>query len=98
MKNFIVCILVVLALPSSLFSQQNCYWVKFKDKNNNPFTLDNPQQFLSQLSINRRIQQGIPLDSTDLPLTPGYVDSVAAYSTMLLNRLKWDNLVVVMVD
>lgn len=98
MKIFIACILIILTLPQSIFSQQNCYWVKFKDKNNNPFSLDRPQEFLSQLSINRRIQQGIPLDSTDLPLTPSYVDSVSAYSTMLVNRLKWDNLVVVMVD
>src|SRR5271170_6639853 len=98
MKNFIVCILIVLTLPVSLFSQLNNYWVKFKDKNSNPFSLSNPQQFLSQRSIDRRTQQGLSLDSTDLPLTPAYVDSVAAYSTTLVHRLKWDNMVVVTID
>jgi serine protease AprX len=71
------------------------FWVKFKDKNSDGYSLSNPGQFLSQKSITRRSIQGIAIDSTDLPITQSYIDSITPFTTQLVHRLKWFNMVIV---
>ncbi len=88
-------LLLFLLITSFSFSQNNKYWIRFKDKNNNSFSLSNPQQFLSQKSIDRRSKQHIPLNETDLPLSLAYIDSLAPFIGHLDHRLKWFNTVVV---
>jgi len=68
-----------LLIATLSFSQKSKYWIKFKDKNNNSFSLSNPQQFLSQKSIDRRVKQHIPLNETDLPLSENYIDSLSPF-------------------
>lgn len=89
--------LLFLALLSFSFTfcQQNKYWVRFKDKNHNTYTLQQPLQFLSQKSVERRVNQHIPLTETDLPVSPGYIDSISPYIGYLDHRLKWFNTIVV---
>ena len=99
MKRHLLTILFSVSL-SLLFGQNPSnyyYWIKLKDKNNNPYSLNNPTQFLSQRSIDRRVFQGIPLDITDLPITPAYIDSIQPYTTEIIHQLKWFNIVVVMI-
>lgn len=68
------------------------YLVKFKNKSTNPFSLSNPAAFLSQRSIDRRTRYGIALDSTDLPVTPRYLDSIRSVPNVtILNVSKWHN-------
>lgn len=54
------------------------YYIRFSDKEGTPYSLDNPQAFLSQKSIQRRIDWGISLDWRDLPVNPNYVTEVLA--------------------
>lgn len=54
------------------------FWVSFTDKNNSPFSISQPQEFLSQRSMDRRISQGIPVTLQDLPPNPAYIDSLKA--------------------
>lgn len=81
-----------------LFAQNNKYWIRFTDKNNNAFSVSNPQQFLSAQSIERRTKQNISISESDLPLSTVYVDNISPYITQLIHRLKWFNLVVVQID
>jgi len=68
------------------------YFVQFTDKNNSPYNLSNPLDFLSQKSIDRRTNQGYTLDDSDLPVNFWYIDSVAnAGNVVLLNKTKWFN-------
>jgi serine protease AprX len=68
------------------------YIVRFKDKTGTPFTINNPAQFLSVKAIARRTKQNIAIDETDLPITPGYIDSVRlAGNVTILDRSKWLN-------
>ena len=80
MRNCLL-VLILLGCSSVLRSQvmdaTPYYWIKFKDKNNNGYSLSNPNQFLSQQSIDRRTKQGISLDITDLPITQSYIDSIS---------------------
>jgi subtilisin family serine protease len=69
----------------------NKYFVKFTDKNNSPYSIDNPSEYLSQRAIDRRQNQGIPITVSDLPVNPSYLEGVAGTGATILNRTKWFN-------
>ncbi|HLY71480.1 MAG TPA: hypothetical protein VKR53_17215, partial [Puia sp.] len=77
-------------------AQYSRYIVQFTDKKGTPFTLDNPSEYLSSQSMARRIKQHIIIDSTDLPLTPAYVDSILSQpGIQFLNLSKWFNQILI---
>lgn len=69
----------------------NIYWVQFTDKNNSPYSLDDPEAYLSQRALQRRANQGIAIDEYDLPVNPQYLQAVADCGAQLLNPSKWLN-------
>ena len=69
----------------------NVYWVQFKDKDNSPYSIDNPEAFLSQRALQRRANQGIGIDEYDIPVNPQYLQAVADCGAELLNPSKWLN-------
>ena len=72
------------------------YWVQFTDKDATPYSIGEPEQFLSARSIARRQAQGISIDETDLPVDPGYISAVLATgSVQLVNRSKWFNAITI---
>ncbi len=86
---------------TSAFSQDPLtvkYWIGFKDKKYTQYSLDTPQEYLSQRAIDRRTRYGIPIDSTDLPVNKVYLDSVAAVEGVAITTVsKWLNGCVVLV-
>jgi hypothetical protein len=94
MKKFFGCLLTVLALSLTSEAQVSRYIIRFKDKGTSPFSLNNPSAYLSQRAIDRRTRYGIVIDSTDLPVTARYIDSVRSAGTVtILNTSKWLNAV-----
>jgi len=79
------------------FSQvaPNRYWVKFTDKNNTPYSISNPEDFLSQKAIDRRLAHEIPIMENDLPVDPVYIQGVVNTGATLLNTSKWFNSVTI---
>ena len=72
------------------------YWVQFTDKSQTPFSIAQPEEFLSARSIARREKQNIAIDQLDLPVDPAYVGALlAAGQFELLNRSKWFNAVTI---
>lgn len=91
MKKLLGFLFIALIINSSGFSQTK-YIIQFRDKGSNPFSLDSPSDFLSQRAIDRRSTYSIALDSTDLPVTPRYLDSIrSAGNVTVLNASKWLN-------
>ncbi|MDB5223945.1 MAG: family serine peptidase [Chitinophagaceae bacterium] len=90
-------ILLLIFIGTLFFSkdskaQFSKYIIRFKDKAGTPYSINNPSQYLSPRSIQRRVRQHISIDSTDLPITPRYIDSVQlAGSVTILNKSKWLN-------
>jgi hypothetical protein len=81
---------------SLLLSAQKRYVVRFTDKNGTPYSLSNPSAYLSAKAIQRRSNQGIAIDSTDLPVLQRYIDSVRlAGAVTILNTSKWLNQVAI---
>ena len=69
----------------------DAYYIQFTDKNNSPYSIDNPEEFLSQRAINRRNIQEIEIVENDLPVNPEYLQGVADAGATLLNATKWLN-------
>ena len=65
------------------------------DKQGTTFSVDKPQRFLSERSIARRQRQGLPIDSTDLPVPHQYVRQFAVKGATVLGTSRWQNTVVV---
>lgn len=69
----------------------NIYWVQFTDKNNSPYSIDNPEAYLSPRALQRRANLGIGIDDYDIPVNPQYLQAVADCGAELLNPSKWLN-------
>ncbi len=77
-------------------AQNTKYIVRFKDKAGTPFSLNTPTAYLGPRAIQRRAKYNIAIDSTDLPITPRYIDSLRlAGNVIILNASKWLNQVAI---
>ena len=65
--------------------------VYFTDKNNTPYSIENPEAFLSQRAIDRRARHGITVDAQDLPVDPVYVQQVQSLGAEVPYTSKWLN-------
>ena len=87
--------LLFLLIVTSLFAQAqvatDIYWVQFTDKNDSPYSIDNPEAYLSPRALERRARQGIGIDEYDIPVNPQYLQAVAACGAEILNPTKWLN-------
>ncbi len=68
-----------------------CYYVQFTDKNNSPYSLDRPEEFLTQRALNRRQAQNIAVTENDIPVNPQYIQGVAATGAEIINPTRWLN-------
>jgi serine protease AprX len=69
--------------------------IEFIDKSNSPFSLQRPQEFLSEKAINRRNRQKISLTTKDLPVNPAYLAAIQQAGGVVRYPLKWSNSCVV---
>ncbi len=87
--------LLLLLFMASLFAEAqiatNIYWVQFTDKNDSPYSIDNPEAYLSPRALQRRANLGITVDEYDIPVNPQYLQAVADCGAQLLNPSKWLN-------
>ena len=71
------------------------YRLQLIDKEGSPYTLSRPEEFLSMKSLERRKRQGLSLDSTDLPVSPRYLQQLREQGLRVVSQSKWNNSVVV---
>ncbi|MBR2771177.1 MAG: S8 family peptidase, partial [Bacteroidales bacterium] len=89
-------ILFVFGLTVSLFGQNpspTCYRVYLSDKNNSPYSINNPSAYLSQRAIDKRTRFNIPVTEQDLPVNPQYKQQILALDSQMqpLAVSKWMN-------
>ncbi len=87
---------IFLCLHFNSIAQNSRFLIELNDKQNSTYSIKNPIQFLSPASIQRKIKYKIQLDSTDLPVSPAYLDSIRlAGAVTILNTSKWLNQVLI---
>lgn len=70
---------------------QSYFYVQFTDKNNSPYSLSQPADFLSARSIARRTTFGLSCDSTDLPVNQTYLQQIRNLGIPVHSWSKWMN-------
>ena len=88
--SFLLMFLVVTMFAQAQIAT-NIYWVQFKDKDNSPYSIDNPEAYLSPRALQRRANLGIGIDEYDIPVNPQYLQAVADCGAELINPSKWLN-------
>lgn len=91
-------LLLVLFIPLWSSAQTHKFFIRFTDKNQTPYSVGSPQQFLSQRAIDRRLKQNIAITTEDLPVDPVYVSGVSALGATVFGRSKWFNGITVECD
>ena len=100
-RTIILLILLLTSLTSNAakikFPGGKCYIFRYtlNDKAATNYTLDKPQRFLSNKSLERRQRQGLAVDSTDLPVCRAYIKLFDVRGTKIVGTSKWQNTVLV---
>ena len=69
--------------------------IYFTDKANTPYSLQQPQAYLSARSLERRQRQSIALQTRDLPVNPAYVAGLKEKGVKVWYTSRWFNAAVV---
>jgi len=86
----LACLFIICQLGAN--AQFSRYIVQFSNKKGTAYSLSNPAAFLSQRAIERRVRQNIPIDSTDLPVSKDWLDSLRAIAGVtIISTSKWLN-------
>ncbi|MBD2703469.1 S8 family serine peptidase [Spirosoma sp. BT702] len=89
-------ILVIgLLICTASFGQNRKYLVLLRDKANSPYSISQPEKFLSQRSILRRQKQNIAVLERDLPVNPSYLTQLQQAGAKIWFQSRWLNAVLV---
>lgn len=92
MKNLALTLgLIIIQLTVFAQVAPDVYYVQFTDKNNSPYSIDNPSAFLTQRALERRERQQIPVVENDIPVNSNYLAGVASTGANLLFQTRWLN-------
>lgn len=80
-------------LSNKKLAKEFRYRLTLTDKNNSPYSVDRPEEFLSSKSFERRRRMGLSVDEYDLPITPDYLKAIESTGARIFNFSKWNNTV-----
>lgn len=91
-SNLLLSVFVFISIVIQGQVAENRYLVYFSDKDNTPYSIDQPDDFLSQRSIQRRANQNIEINQQDLPVDPAYIAQIQGLGDVeIIYSLKWFN-------
>ena len=90
-------LITLICVTVNAFAQQDTlkYRISLTDKAGTTYSLDRPEEFLSEKAIARRTRQQLPVDLTDLPVSEKYIEAIRAMGAKIVVTGKWDNFVTV---
>ncbi|SFB73276.1 Subtilase family protein [Flexibacter flexilis DSM 6793] len=97
-KKITLLFLALMANVAATLAAPRKFFVYFTDKNNSPYSILQPQNFLSERAIARRTNQNIAITTRDLPVNSSYVSQVQATGATVLYTSRWFNAAIVETD
>lgn len=96
-KKIFALSLFVLSIFSVCAQTPTCYRIYLSDKQNTPYSIDHPEDFLSPRAIEKRIRFSIPITQQDFPVNPNYIQDIQQIDSniRILSTSKWMNTVVI---
>ncbi|MDR1161421.1 MAG: S8 family serine peptidase [Tannerellaceae bacterium] len=95
LRLLFVCLVLSI---EALCAESYGFRVYLKDKGDSGYTVDQPEAFLSEAAINRRLREGIWVDESDLPVSPAYIEMLASAGGEPVVQSRWFSTVVVMAE
>lgn len=89
--KFLVAFGFLLTTSIGAYAQMNRYVVFFADKNDLEYSVDQPEKFLSERAIQRRIRQNIAITEKDFPVNKDYVKAVRGTGVNTFYTSRWFN-------
>ncbi len=91
---------LLLYLPATMAQQtgngeEQKHLIYFTDKVNSPYSVQQPQAYLSQKALERRTKQRISITGRDLPVNPAYVNGLKQLGVNVWYTSRWFNAAVV---
>lgn len=80
-----------LLITAPLMGQQNRYVVYFSDKVNSTYSVESPEDYLSERAIQRRLTEGISITESDFPVNSWYLDSLRNAGAEVFFTSRWFN-------
>ncbi|MBR4917766.1 MAG: S8 family peptidase [Bacteroidales bacterium] len=96
MKRLILlCVLLGSLMVNAQIAPTTCYRIYLSDKNNTPYSIDNPSAYLSARALAKRARFNIPITEQDLPVNPQYLQQIRVLDNdiRVLCVSKWMNTV-----
>lgn len=90
-RNILFIFLIGFIINSTAQIAPDKYYIQFTDKDNSPYSIDNPSEFLTQRALDRRNNQGITVSENDIPVNQSYIQGVADIGVDILNPTRWLN-------
>lgn len=94
--------LLLLIFITLTYAQEMPLNYKFRlylsDKGSTEYSVNEPEKFLSQQSIDRKMRQGVSIDDSDLPISADYFTLVEAAGAKVVSHSKWFKTIVVQLN
>src|SRR5690606_19385925 len=95
MSKSIGLMVMILMFGSSIGFAQDRYAIHYRYKPQTDYHLDVPEELMLAKAVNRRLREGVSLDSTDLPVSPKYIEELKPLVSKIQYPSKWLNASVV---
>lgn len=96
--SYLPTLIFFILLFCNFFATAQTRVIYFKDKANTSFSVQRPQEFVSQKSIERRAKQGISFTIKDLPVNTTYLTALRQAGVQVRYSSKWFNACVAVCD
>ncbi|MCQ2269977.1 MAG: S8 family peptidase [Bacteroidales bacterium] len=97
LTSLFLILVLTLSAQDSATRPATCYRLHLTDKNQSPYSISRPEEFLSQRAIDHKNRYFIPITEEDLPINPQYKQQICAINSdiRILTESKWQNTVVI---
>ncbi len=97
-QSLILLFFFILIFSAGYGQETNKYAIFFTDKANSSFSLDHPEEFMSEKAINRRSKFNIPIVENDLPVSQDYIIQLEDKGYTYISKSNWLNAVLVVAN
>ncbi len=90
-KNLLLLFLIGIVINTFAQVAPDKYYIQFTNKAGSIYSIDHPEEFLTQRAIDRRNKYGIDIVENDIPVNSNYIQGVADVGVDILNATRWLN-------
>lgn len=91
MNKYFLPLLILLFLDTTNVSAKEMFRIYLKDKNGTKYNVDKPSNFLSERALERRTNQHLKINESDLPISEIYINRIKELDFEVIAKSKWLN-------